>query len=333
VQGVEAAACASNIAVTGGSAPTEAITAAGRSASLDMAPVDFGLFELHGLRPLAGRFLSQDRAADAVLLAGPDAQAQPPVVINAAAVRRLGFASAAAAVGQPLSWQRYNAAARGVGDNLFPRRASQIVGVVPDFSMQTVREPIRPMVYYVDPSVLENAYLAVRVSGRDTGATLSRIAREGRAPGARRPLVIRFYSQIAQALYADIVQQSAAVMAGAGVAVFIACLGLFGLAAFTAERRTKEIGIRKAMGASRADIVRLLLWQFTRPVLWANLIAWPLAWWAMDRWLHGFARHIALQPWLFLAASAAALVIAWAVVLAHTIKVASARPIGALRYE
>jgi putative ABC transport system permease protein len=115
--------------------------------------------------------------------------------------------------------------------------------------------------------------------------------------------------------------------------VFIAALVLFGLAAFTAERRSKEIGIRKAMGADRGDIVRLLLWSFTKPVLWANLIAWPLGWWALDRWLHGFGRHIDLDPWTFLVASLAALVIAWVTVLAHTLKVAGAKPVTALRYE
>ena len=79
------------------------------------------------------------------------------------------------------------------------------------------------------------------------------------------------------------------------LAVMLAALGLFGLAAFTAERRTKEIGIRKSMGATRTDILRLLLWQFARPVLWANLIAWPAAYFAMRRWLDGFAYRIELE--------------------------------------
>ena len=84
-----------------------------------------------------------------------------------------------------------------------------------------------------------------------------------------------------------------------GIAVFIACLGLFGLAAFTAERRTKEIGIRKTFGASTRDIVLLLLWQFSIPVLLANLIAWPLAYYYLHRWLEGYAYRIVLSPALF----------------------------------
>ena len=115
--------------------------------------------------------------------------------------------------------------------------------------------------------------------------------------------------------------------------ICIACLGLFALAAFTTERRTKEIGVRKAMGAGASDVVRLLLWQFTKPVLWANLIAWPLAFWAMDHWLHGFAYRVDLPPWLFLAASALAVLIAWATVSTHAWLVARGKPSAALRYE
>ncbi len=118
-----------------------------------------------------------------------------------------------------------------------------------------------------------------------------------------------------------------------GIAIFIACLGLFGLAAFTAGRRTKEIGIRKVFGGKTRDVVLLLLWQFSVPALLANLIAWPLAWYYLDSWLQGFAYRIFLSPLYFVAAGAAALLIAWITVLSHALRVARATPIGALRYE
>ena len=115
--------------------------------------------------------------------------------------------------------------------------------------------------------------------------------------------------------------------------MIIGCLGLFGLAAFTAERRTKEIGIRKVLGARTRDIVQLLVWQFSRPVIIANIIAWPIAWWLMRDWLNGFDERITLGPVPFLLAAALALGIAIATVVGHAVRVARANPIHALRYE
>jgi putative ABC transport system permease protein len=117
------------------------------------------------------------------------------------------------------------------------------------------------------------------------------------------------------------------------LAVIIGCLGLFGLAAFTAQRRTKEIGIRKVLGARTRDIVRLLVWQFSRPVIIANVIAWPIAWWLMRDWLNKFDDRITLGPAPFLVAAAIALGIAVATVVGHAVRVARANPIHALRYE
>jgi putative ABC transport system permease protein len=118
-----------------------------------------------------------------------------------------------------------------------------------------------------------------------------------------------------------------------GIAITIACLGMFGLAAFSAERRTKEIGVRKIFGARTRDIVFLLLWQFSLPVVLANLIAWPLAWYYLQDWLQGFAYRITLSPLYFVTAGVAALVIAWVTIFGHALRVARANPIHALRYE
>ncbi len=117
------------------------------------------------------------------------------------------------------------------------------------------------------------------------------------------------------------------------IAIFIASLGLFGLAAFTAGRRTKEIGIRKVFGGKTRDVVLLLLWQFSVPAVIANLIAWPIAWYYLSDWLNDFAYRIFLSPLYFVAAGAVALLIAWITVLTHAVRVARATPIGALRYE
>jgi putative ABC transport system permease protein len=183
---------------------------------------------------------------------------------------------------------------------------------------------------FVDPGLLD--FLSVRLAGRQIPETLQAIDRGAEATGHRH-LHRRFLDQTLQALYADVIVQSAAIGVGASLALVIAALGLLGLAAHAAEQRTKEIGVRKAMGASTGDLLRLLLWQFSRPVLIANLIAWPVAVWAMNRWLSGFADHVDLPPWLFLAAGGAALVIACATVLTHALAIARAAPVTALRYE
>jgi putative ABC transport system permease protein len=134
-------------------------------------------------------------------------------------------------------------------------------------------------------------------------------------------------------MYAGVILQGTVISLGAGLAAVIGALGLFGLSAHSAEQRTKEIGIRKAMGARRRDILVLLIWQFAKPVLWANLIAMPFAWFFMRRWLHGFVYHIDLSPLDFATVGALALLIALATVVGHALHVARAKPIEALRYE
>jgi putative ABC transport system permease protein len=120
---------------------------------------------------------------------------------------------------------------------------------------------------------------------------------------------------------------------GAVLAVGIGCLGLYGLASFTTARRVKEIGIRKTLGASTRDVLALLVGQFLRPVLLANLVAWPLAWLVMQSWLSGFDQRIGLSPLYFLAATLLSLTIAVATVVGQALAVARAEPAKALRYE
>jgi putative ABC transport system permease protein len=134
-------------------------------------------------------------------------------------------------------------------------------------------------------------------------------------------------------LFASDEKQGAMLGLFAGIAIFIACLGLFGVAAFTAERRTKEIGLRKVFGARTRDIVRLLLWQFSIPVLIANVIASPVAYYYLHHWLEGYAYRITLNPLYFLAAGIIALTIAWVTIIAHAVRIARASPILSLRYE
>jgi putative ABC transport system permease protein len=117
------------------------------------------------------------------------------------------------------------------------------------------------------------------------------------------------------------------------LAVVIACLGLFGLAAFTAEQRTKEIGVRKVLGASQKNIFVLLSKEFTKWVFIANFFAWPIAYLAMNEWLQSFAYRAPLAPWIFVLATALAAAVALGTVATQTLKVASTNPVDVLRYE
>jgi putative ABC transport system permease protein len=206
---------------------------------------------------------------------------------------------------------------------------SEIIGVSPDFRLDT-RHPVLRQIFYL--GIHSYSGLAVRLQGSHIPEALMAIDATW-SQVMHTSIHRRFLSQDLQDMYADIVLQGTAISLGAGLAVVIAALGLFGLSAHSTAQRTKEIGIRKSMGAGTGDIMRLLMWQFTKPVLWANLIAWPVAWYFMSRWLQGFAQHVNMEPQLFAASSVLALVIALLTVSVHCWLVARAKPVTALRYE
>jgi putative ABC transport system permease protein len=327
--GVEGVSCGSFAALSIGMSSNEVVMPDNSMRTVSMAATDVGFFELHGLKPLAGRFPSRAHGEDVVLQrpgAGPEQQ--PSVVLNESATRLLGYARPADAVGKTVKWMRWSAAPPA---GLPVARPSQVVGVTRDFTMGSIRTAISPSVYYVDPPSAR--IIVAKLDGAALPDTLKAMDGLWRATGHDRPLDYVFENARIQGLYRDVITQGVAIAICASLAVVIACLGLFALAAFVTERRTKEIGVRKAAGASTSDIVRLLLWQFTQPVLWASVIAWPAAFWAMDWWLHGFAYRVDLPPWLFLGGAAAAALIAWATVSAQSWRAARARPATALRYE
>jgi putative ABC transport system permease protein len=197
---------------------------------------------------------------------------------------------------------------------------------------------VKPHVFYEDMGIYAptgpGGRFFVKLRGRNIPETLQAIDHLWDGIGGSGEAIRRqFMAQELERNYRTLRQESKLVAALAGVAMFIAALGLFGLSAFAAERRTKEIGVRKAMGASRADILRLLFWDFSKPVLWANLLAWPAAWFFIRHWLEGYAYHIEVSVWIFLGASALAVVVAVVTVSGHAILIARAEPVTALRYE
>jgi putative ABC transport system permease protein len=330
IPGVKAVACASGASLALGTNQTVAIGADRSVRTIYTAAVGVGFFELQGLKPAAGRFFSQSRGED-VLLDRPDAPAElrPSIVLNQSAVRFLGLSSPAAAVGKAVIWERWSPKV-SIGGRL-PDLPSPVIGVVPDYSLGTVRTAVNPTIFYVSPNLSGN--LVMKLDRQRIPETLEDLSRLWRRTGHDGPPNIKFETQAIQELYQDVITQGVCLGICSGLAILIACLGLFALAAFVTERRTKEIGVRKAMGASSTDVVRLLLWQFSQPVLWANLIAWPAAFFAMNYWLNGFAYRVGQPAWLFLAAAVAAALIAWATVSIQSWMVARAKPAAALRYE
>ena len=329
--GVSAAACVSYGALGVSDTQTLVKEPVRGDVTINTAGADVGFFEMHGLQPLAGRFFSSDRGEDMVL-GGPNAgpQDQPSLVLNESAVRQLGFDSPQDAVGKSVDWIRPFAAPP---TELRPSfRSSRIIGVVGDFALlSSVHTAVEPTMYFVDP--ISTPFLSVKVQGQRLPETLLSIDALWRSTGHLRPIKFEFVGELMRSWYHGMQIQGGIIGASAGLAILIACLGLFALAAFTAERRTKEIGVRKAMGASRSEVVRLLLWQFTKPVLLANVVAWPLAYWAAAQWLNGFAYRVSLPPWLFLSASIVAVLIAWASVAAKAWQAANAQPAAALQCE
>jgi putative ABC transport system permease protein len=319
LQGVQAVSCSQAAALNMSNSHWPFRLRDGTQVYISTASVDFGFFELSGLRPSAGRLFTRTYAADTMpadyfTSANPSASR---VVINESAVRALGFTSPRAAIDQNI---------RGFGE-----RPLQIIGVVPDYSLDAIHQERAPELYGVFPASFE--YLLARLRGEQIPETLEAIDALWKRAGDPRPMQRFFLDDHIQGLYLDVIRRGRIFAGFAAAAVFIACLGLFALSAFTAERRTKEIGVRKAMGADRGDILRLLIWQFTRPVLWANLVAWPIAAWALSRWLHGFAYHVELEPWVFALATALAALIAVVTVGTHSLLVARTQPAKALRYD
>lgn len=327
--GVLSASCASDEAL-GRDLGAAHFTLPTGGINMNGGAVDERFFASFGIEPLAGRLFDGEHGEDNLLVNGAST-ANPTMVINESAARALGFARPADAVGQSPTWSRTGVMANGQFGRTEPQ-PSQIVGVVPDFTTGSIRSLIQPTVYYVDPGT--SFVLVLKLSGRDLPETVRALQEAWRKASGGRPMVGgQFLSQMLDSLYADIQRQARLFAAFSLVAIVVASLGLLGLAVFIAERRTREIGVRKALGASRGDILRFIGWQFARPVLLANVVAWPVAWFFLRRWLEGFAYRIDLGILPFAMASALALAIAAVTVSGHALVVARARPVEALRYE
>jgi len=287
--------------------------------------VDYDFFDLYKVKPIAGRLFDRDHVTDKL---NPDANAttENPLTINLVAnmsmVKMLGFSQASEAVDRI-----YTSSTNG-------SQFYKIIGVIPDTHFKTPKRPMIAEAYYFDPGQMTTLNISFNEGAAKSVEQGIGLIWKQMFP--RIPLNQVYVEDYVAAQFHKEVVLGNIMTAFSGLAILVACMGLFGLASFSAERRTKEIGIRKVMGASGTNIVTLMLSQASKPVLVANVIAWPFSWYFLQDWINGFHYRIDLMtyfPLVSILGLFLTLIIAWFTVSFHAAKVASTNPIKALRHN
>jgi putative ABC transport system permease protein len=263
-----------------------------------------------GIKLLAGRNLSKAFPTDSM----------SAILLNESAVKKLGWTPQEALGKEIID--------KGFGEALENRR--KIIGVVQDYHFTSLKETIEPLAIMMRN---DHRLIAIRLAPGNPETTLAAIGKIFAETAPQYPFAYSFLDEDFAQLYKTEQKQAQIFTVFSGLAIFIACLGLFGLASYTTEQRRKEIGIRKILGASVGGIVSLFSRAFLKLVLLANLLAWPLAWWSMHQWLQNFSYRVDMQANIFLAAGLLAFIIAVVTISFQAIKVALANPVNALRDE
>lgn len=292
-------------------------------ALLNYHDMGYGFFEAYKVKPLAGRLFSEDFGNDEIKdeSEDPNIQLTASVILNESALSKFGFTSPQQAIGKTLQ------------ANLARGQVLTIIGVIPDIYFRSIKFGVRPTAYTMNTNRLRVASLTFKTN--NVSSLMEKVESIWKQTIPMQPIDLQFLDEMMKAQYAEESIQTKMFSVFSLLAIGIACLGLYGLASFTTERRTREIGIRKVMGASVKDIVALLIWQFSKPVMIANLIAWPISIYAMLAWLESFSYRIDtlwLAP-ICLVVGSSLLLVAWATVGGNAAKVAKANPMKALRQE
>ena len=278
---------------------------------INMIVVDREFISTYGLELVEGRGFSKD------ILSDKDGE----LILNEAAMRHFGWTSCAGKEVENI-WPQ--------GDKMEVRYRREVAGVVKDFHYQSLHHEIEPLIIMTGNWF---AYFAIRIRSDDVAGTLSFLKTQWKEIAPNKPFDYFFLDDDYDKLYRTEEQIGTLFGLFSILAIFVASLGLFGLASFTAQLRIKEIGIRKVLGASVSNLVLMLSKEFALLVGLANLIAWPIAYYAMHRWLQDFAYRIDLEIWAFVLSGFLALFIALTTVSYQAWKVARTNPVDALRYE
>jgi len=283
--------------------------------SVTQLTIDFDYIKTLQLQLVAGRDFSRAMGTDQ----------DHAWIINETAVRELGFGTPDKALGQTLSWHPWD------GNNPDSLKVGKVIGVVKDFNYKSLYDKVEPAVLQIYP--LAAWKVAVKLSTNNMAATLSQINGVWNRYVPDYPLEYKFLDQNFARLYDSEDKLQTLLWVFTGIAIFIGCLGLFGLAAYTGETRRKEIGIRKVLGASSEGVLVLLSKDFIRPVVLSLLIASPVTALIMSKWLQGFAYRVAISWWMFVLAGAVAIVVALLTVGYQTARAARVSPVTSLRSE
>jgi putative ABC transport system permease protein len=266
-----------------------------------------------GIQISDGRNFSLDRIGDRRDETSNDIQG---ILLNEAAVREFGIDSP---IGKIIQW-----------NDLHIMRPLKIIGIIRDFHFKSLHHKIEPLCMgWVIPMHTAN----IKISSSNIPATLKIIEVEWKKVYGSKPFVYNFLDESFDRQYKSDERLATVIEYFTWLAIIIACMGLFGLSSFMIIRRTKEIGIRKTMGATIKTIYIMLSWDFLKWILLAAIIACPIAWYLMNKWLQGFAYHIKLGSDIFIMAALIAFVIALLTVTWQSLKSARANPVEALRYE
>ncbi|HNR08235.1 MAG TPA: ABC transporter permease [Saprospiraceae bacterium] len=287
----------------------DAVPDVNRGLNMQVWRIDEDYIPLMGMEILAGRNFSKERGTDS-----------SAIILNEEAVRLLGFES------NPLDQKIYG------GSRIEQNQveAFHVIGVVKDFNFESLRQKVGPLCFFLGKA---DGTTAFKVNTGNIQQLIGQIEDTWRTMAKGAPFSYRFLDQSFDEMYRAEQRVGKIALSFSILAIFIACLGLFGLATFIAEQRTKEIGIRKVLGAEVPDIITMLSRDFIRLVLIAAVVAFPLGWFLMNRWLQDFAFRINISGWVFVIAGLAALVIALFTISFQALKAALMNPVKSLRTE
>ncbi len=306
-KGIKSVSVSSSLPTSGVILTTDKVSWEGKNpenvAVLEVTSVGYDFIETFNMQMVKGRSFSKTYSSDE----------EEAIVINESAMKMIGMENP---VGKQL---------------VFGESPVTIIGVVKDYHFKSLHSEIGPLVMAIIPSLYR--YVFVKLDAGTVAATLNHMKAAWKTLFPDTPFEYHFLDEDYDKLYRSEQRMGTLFDHFTALAVVISCLGLFGLASFMAEKRTKEIGIRKILGASVSGIVVLLNKEFTKWVLVANVLAWPVAYYAMSKWLEGFAYRINLDIWIFVLAALIAYAIAVGTVSYQSVKAAVANPADSLRYE